>query len=158
MPSRQASPDKTGDRSDRIHVRNPVQAGENEIAIQWYQPEFGKEAITTILLCALNNKGVSINDKTATFASYTTVNQLQTSDLSLNGKALKEIHDDLITLVQDAEAYLPPLQGMFQLVLGQNPPGQNPPDKIPLDKTPQTKSTIIFYIQYPLATQILNIF
>ena len=32
---------------------------------------------------------------------------------------------------------------------GQNPPGQNPPNKI---------SPVIFYIQYPLATQILNIF
>ena len=55
---------------------------------------------------------------------------------------------------------------------GQNPPGQNPPDKIPLDKipprtkSPRTKSPwtkppgqnppIIFYIQYPFATQILN--
>ena len=49
------------------------------------------------------------------------------------------------------------------------PPGQNPPDKIPLDKIPpRTKSPwtkpprqnppIIFYIQCPLVTQILNIF
>ena len=33
--------------------------------------------------------------------------------------------------------------------LGQNPPRQNPPGQNP---------PIIFYIQYPLATQILNIF
>ena len=43
-----------------------------------------------------------------------------------------------------------------KIPLGQNPPKQNPPGQNHPDKIPPPP--IIFYIQYPLATQILNIF
>ena len=64
---------KVADRSDRIHSRDPFQAGDFEVAMQWHRPELSMENKISLLF-AMNSKAVSITDKPASFAGIAVVN------------------------------------------------------------------------------------
>ena len=63
---------KVADRSDRIHSRDPFQASEYEISIQWHRVELSIDNYTTLLF-AMNTKATSISDKPASFAGIVNV-------------------------------------------------------------------------------------
>ncbi len=66
---------KIAAKSDRIHVRDPLQASELEAAMQWYHSELFKEDATT-LLYAMNSKPITVTDKAASFAASVAMSQL----------------------------------------------------------------------------------
>ena len=90
--------EKVPDKSDRIHARDPLQASDLEVAIQWHRPELSPDSSTTFLF-AMNNKGVSIADKPTSFAAFVTVNQIRVT-------VPEELHHDLTELFHTAESEL----------------------------------------------------
>lgn len=99
---RLASPEKSGDRSDRIHVRDPVTAGEFEIALQWYTPDIqGFRGNFINLLAALNSKPISVLASSSQFSQAAWVFLFQ-----VDRKQCLELHEGLKEYVQVSEASL----------------------------------------------------
>ena len=101
------SSEKVPDKSDRIHARDPLQASDLEVAIQWYRPELSPDS-STIALFAMNNKGISITDKPTSFAAFVTVNQLRV-------KVPEDLHHDLTELFHTAESELNQQSGKWKI-------------------------------------------
>ena len=99
---RLTSPEKSGDRSDRIHVRDPVTAGEFEIALQWYTPDIqGFRGNFINLLAALNSKPISVLASSSQFSQAAWVFLFQ-----VNRKQCLELHEGLKEYIQVSEASL----------------------------------------------------
>ena len=99
---RLTSPEKSGDRSDRIHVRDPVTAGEFEIALQWYMPDIqGFRCNFINLLAALNSKPISVLASSSQFSQAAWVFLFQ-----VDRKQCLELHEGLKEYIQVSEASL----------------------------------------------------
>ena len=99
---RLTSPEKSGDRSDRIHVRDPVTAGEFEIALQWYMPDIqGFRGNFINLLAALNSKPISVLASSSQFSQAAWVFLFQ-----VDRKQCLELHEGLKEYIQVSEASL----------------------------------------------------
>ena len=99
---RLTSPEKSGDRSDRIHVRDPVTAGEFEIALQWYTPDIqGFRGNFINLLAALNSKPISVLASSSQFSQAAWVFLFQ-----VDRKQCLELHEGLKEYIQVSEASL----------------------------------------------------
>eukprot|EP00794_Sanderia_malayensis_P006318 gene6318-7041_t len=75
---RSSSSQKLADRSNRIHARDPLQASELEVALQWHRSELFQDDVTTLLF-ATNNKAISVADKPASFAAFVVVSRMKVS-------------------------------------------------------------------------------
>lgn len=94
---------KVGDRSDRIHSRNPMQAGDFEVAIQWHRPELSLEDNSTFIY-AMNSKSISFSDKPASFAGFVFIDSLPVSWPA-------DLHHDLTEIFHTAESELSQTSG-----------------------------------------------
>lgn len=97
MSKRQRSP-KVTDRSDRIHSRDPFQANDFEVSIQWHRSELSLDDKTTLMF-AMNNKAISIADKPSSFAGFVVVDSLPVT-------WPVDLHHDLTEFFHAAESEL----------------------------------------------------
>ena len=100
---RNSSPEKVGDRKDVLFVRNPLQAGEYEIAVQWFKPELSpySERDRIIMLVAMNTRPIAGNSTSVSFSQvaslfHTVYDQLDSVNL----------HEELVELMQTSEGDL----------------------------------------------------
>ncbi|XP_057307241.1 cilia- and flagella-associated protein 54-like [Hydractinia symbiolongicarpus] len=93
--------EKQGDKSDRIHLRNPIHAGEYEIALQWYKPELveSKQAQNIYVVAAFNSKPISGNSTSSSFSQSAVLCQSIIDEIKCVA-----IHDSLMDILQVAEA------------------------------------------------------
>jgi hypothetical protein len=107
---RVSATDKEGDQSDKTNVRNPVHAGDSEIAIQWYRTELERSSGSPLgsspsdyhLLLALNSKAISGNSPSASYSQVATVHWT-----NADTNRVADAHSELVRLLQKSEAILP---------------------------------------------------
>ena len=99
-PKRISASEKVGDRVDIVKVRNPLQAGDLEIAIQWYKPELSSnlDDDSVFLLLAMNNKTIAGNSSSNSFSQVSSL-----FHIVFRLEDCIAIHDELVDLIQNSE-------------------------------------------------------
>ena len=103
-PSKRSSAtEKVGDRNDTLFVRNPSQAGEYEIAVQWYRPELTSlvrsiDQNSIILLVAMNTKSIAGNSSSVSFSQVASLIHAVYVQ-----QDCKELHDEMVEFIQNSE-------------------------------------------------------
>ena len=99
---RNSATEKVGDRTDTLFVRNPSQAGDYEIAVQWYKPELYSMTLeqddSVILLVATNTKSIAGNSSSVTFSQVASLIHAVYVQ-----KDCIELHDEMIEFIQNSE-------------------------------------------------------
>ena len=92
-----------GDRTDTLFVRNPLQAGEYEIAVQWYRPELTSlvrsiDKNSVILLVAMNTKSIAGNSSSVSFSQVASLIHA----VYVQQECI-ELHDEMVEFIQNSE-------------------------------------------------------
>ncbi|XP_066927211.1 cilia- and flagella-associated protein 54-like isoform X2 [Clytia hemisphaerica] len=92
--------EKVGDRVDTVKVRNPLQAGDLEIAIQWYKPELSSNLDngSIFLLLAMNNKTIAGNSSSNSFSQVSSL-----FHIVFRLEDCIALHDEMVDLIQNSE-------------------------------------------------------